>query len=282
MKKDNRSVLFRTRLRETLALNGVSQAELAERTGVDRSTISALLTSEQPRLPNGHLVAGIAQSLSVTADWLLGLSNTHQSISEILSQSLEVKAVSRGPSDEQIQMWSAEVAGAKIRNVPATLPEFAKTNAVLKIEYSEFLDKTWEMSHQEDGEPTEVSRLPESDLEYCMSMQLLEALASRQGIWSGLTAKQAAAQLDLFIGLHDELYPRVRIYLYDGLQHYSAPITVFGAKRSIVFLGQSYFVFNTREHIHAMTQQFDLLIKDAVVQAHEFPDWIGKLRKQII
>ena len=71
--KRDRALQFRSRLAEAMAARKMSQADLARRTGVDRSTISALL---QPgtRLPNAQLAADCARSLGISADWLLGLS----------------------------------------------------------------------------------------------------------------------------------------------------------------------------------------------------------------
>ena len=39
------------------------------------------------------------------------------------------------------------------------------------------------------------------------------------------------------IGLVEELYPSLRLYLYDGLTHYSVPFTVFGPIRAVIYIG---------------------------------------------
>lgn len=279
MRKEDRAQLFRTRLAEALGTSAITQAELADRSGVDRSTVSALLTASVPRLPNGHLVAEMASVLAVTTDWLLGLSSTRHSVSEILSRSMEVKAASRGPGDRQIDLWRAEALGAKLRNVPTSLPDLVKTDAVIELEYAGVKEHGPAQAQQVSESVLEISRSPESDLEYCVSMQLLSALARREGIWSGLTARQVEEQLERLTELHEELYPRLRIYLYDALKNYSAPITIFGARRAIVFLGESYFSFTTREHILALTRQFDQLIRDASVEAHALPEHVATLRR---
>lgn len=72
MKKIERSGVLRDRLRQALEMNTMSQTTLAQRIGIDRSTLSSLLTSDQPRMPNAHWVAEAAQVLQVTSDWLLG------------------------------------------------------------------------------------------------------------------------------------------------------------------------------------------------------------------
>ncbi|MDG2285565.1 MAG: hypothetical protein P8N43_08540, partial [Alphaproteobacteria bacterium] len=67
----------------------------------------------------------------------------------------------------------------------------------------------------------------------------------------------------------EELYPSMRWFLYDGLSHYSAPVTIFGPKRAAIYIGGMYFVFNTTEHIRVLTRHFDGLIRNAEVQPNE-------------
>lgn len=249
----------------------MTQAELADRAGVDRSTISAALASGLPRLPNGHLVGAMAETLGVSTDWLLGLSSTHDSVSTILSRSLEVRAASRLPVDEQVERWHDEAIGLKVRNVPASLPAIAKTAAVLRVEYGE-----WDRPMPEGaaGDDEGVRRVADSDLEMCLPVQRLRGLIAREGLWAALGERDVDEQIERLQALHESLYPRMRVYLYDAARHYSAPITIFGAHRAIVYLGRSYFAFTTREHILELTGQFDALVRDACVQAHEFGTWL--------
>jgi len=87
--------------------------------------------------------------------------------------------------------------------------------------------------------------------------------------------------MDRLVQLSDELYPSLRIYLFDALTHYSVPLTVFGPLRAAIYLGQMYFVFNTTEHIRVLTRHFDQLIRGAVVPAEQVPDYLRSLRKDI-
>src|SRR3546814_9686609 len=84
-------------------------------------------------------------------------------------------------------------------------------------------------------------------------------------------------QLESMIALVDELYPTLRWFLYDGLEHYSAPITIFGPTRAAAYIGNMYFVFNSTEHIRALTQHFDNLIRGAIVQPPEVPQLLKRL-----
>ena len=61
--KSERSVLFRQRLSEAMLAQQLNRTDLAALTGVDRSTISQLLSEHQVRLPSGHVVAELAAAL---------------------------------------------------------------------------------------------------------------------------------------------------------------------------------------------------------------------------
>jgi hypothetical protein len=83
------------------------------------------------------------------------------------------------------------------------------------------------------------------------------------------------------IVLLDELYPRFRWFLFDGLRRYSVPLTVFGPKRVAVYVGNMYLVFNSTEHIRVLTQHFDDLIRHAVMQPPEVIGWLEDLLEEI-
>src|SRR3546814_9445905 len=82
------------------------------------------------------------------------------------------------------------------------------------------------------------SRRPETDLEVCSSLQSIEGFARGQGIWEKLPVASRKLQLESMIALVDELYPTLRWFLYDGLEHYSAPITIFGPTRAAAYIGK--------------------------------------------
>ena len=80
------------------------------------------------------------------------------------------------------------------------------------------------------------------------------------------------------IQLVEELYPSLRLYLYNGLTHYSVPLTVFGPRRAAIYIGQMYFVFNTTEHIRVLTRHFDSMVRAAVVHAAESARYLSEVR----
>ncbi|MEQ8248948.1 MAG: helix-turn-helix transcriptional regulator [Alphaproteobacteria bacterium] len=263
--------IFRERLTEAMGRSGLRAAGLAARIGVDRSTLSQILSDENDRLPRADTVAAMASELQVSLDWLLGLSNETLRGADILHESLQIAASAQTPVDAQLVRWHLEASGYKVRHVPASLPDLVKTDEVLRYEYRNFAARDADDAISSEGDKLESTRTPEADMEVCMRIQDLRAFALGTGLWEGLMADARRRQFERMSALYDELYPSLRIYLYDGLTHYSVPYTIFGPKRAALYVGQLYFVFNTREHIRVLTRHFDELIKGSVVQANDFP-----------
>jgi len=102
MNKRLRSALFRTRLREAMDAKRTTQSGLARAIGVDRSTLSQLLTDEGARLPNAQVVAQCAAELGVSADWMLGLTDKPELAADLVAAAMEVTKAPRALVDEQI------------------------------------------------------------------------------------------------------------------------------------------------------------------------------------
>ncbi|MEO1779918.1 MAG: helix-turn-helix transcriptional regulator, partial [Pseudomonadota bacterium] len=128
MVKRDRVDLFRSRLEGATTTIGMSKSALARATGVDRSTIGQLFKKDLTRLPNAQLAADIAETLGVSLDWLMGLSNRPERPAAILASAISVAQAERSSSGAQILDWHRESAGSKIRHVPATLPEMMKSS----------------------------------------------------------------------------------------------------------------------------------------------------------
>lgn len=270
--------IFRERLLEAMGKAEINRSRLARQAGIDRSTLSQLLSEDNDRLPRADTVAAIATVLQVSLDWLMGLTTAEQLGAAILRESVEV-TVSGGTagSDRNLQRWHREAVGQKVRYVPATLPDIAKTEAVLRYEYADYSAKRPSEAIAAAAGKLQYTRMPESDFEICCSRQVLEGFARGEGIWTGLAAADRAEQLAHMAQLADELYPRLRLFLYDGLAHFAVPYTVFGSTRAALFLGEMFFVFNTTEHVRMLSEHFDRLIRAAVVQAHEMPAFLVRL-----
>ena len=135
MNKREIVAVFRANLQEALLQRGLNQSQLSRSTGVDRSTLSQLLSADNLRMPRADTVTALARALQVSSDWLLGLSQDSRFGAEILRQSLEVAPHEPSPADDNLKRWYAEAAGLKIRYVPSHLPDLFKTDRVIEYEY---------------------------------------------------------------------------------------------------------------------------------------------------
>ena len=79
MDNRDRAEVFRKRLQEAMSRKGVTRSVLSRDAKVDRSTFSQLLKDDLPRLSNAQLAADVADALSVSTDWLIGLTNRSES-----------------------------------------------------------------------------------------------------------------------------------------------------------------------------------------------------------
>ena len=272
---------FRERLHEAMTSARVNRSALAARIGIDRSTLSQLLSAETDRLPRADTAAAIASVLHVSLDWLLGLSQQAKLGADILEESVEVKESARAPVDESLAAWYAEAVGYKIRHVPATLPDLMKTEEVLDYEYRDFAARSADRAIAVSHGRLAYVRLPETDIEIGQSRQSLEAFARAEGIWRDLALSARREQLDHMIALIDELYPTLRMFFFDGRTHFSVPYTVFGPQRAVVYVGQMFFAFNTIEHIRVLTRHFDALVRASTVPAHVAGDFLRELRRDL-
>ena len=253
----------------------------AARAGLDRSTLSQLLSPGNQRLPRAETVAAIAAREQVSVDWLLGLSQEGQIGTDVLPQALEIESDAASPADARLARWQEEAVGYKIRYVPATLPDLLRTEEVIRYEYQEYGAGTPKARIEQAEERLAYSRLPETDMEVCSSLQGIEDFARGHGVWNGLSAASRAAQLGAMIALLDELYPTFRWFLFDGLQRFSVPLTIFGPKRAAVYVGNMYLVFNSTEHIQVLTRHFDDLIRAAVVQPPDVIEVLEGLLREL-
>ena len=261
--------LFRERLTSLIDRSGQSRAAFASNLGLDRSTLSQLLTGDEARLPRVETILSIASACQVSVDWLLGLSHSRHSDSELVLSAPAIERGASSPMDERLRRWRLDAVGYKIRYVPATLPDLLKTEEVIRYE-ADASDRAEPDSRiEETEERLAYSRRPETDMEVCCDRQRLEAFASGDGVWSGLDTSARQRQLEHMIELVDELYPTFRWFLYDGLERYSVPYTIFGPQRAAVYFGNMYFVFSGAEQIRVLTRHFDDLIRAAVVQPTE-------------
>ena len=281
MDKRARSDLFRHRLQQAMALSGETQSSLARKTGADRSTLSQILAGTTPRLPNGQLVAQCANSLGVSADWLLGLSDQPDSLEQILEQAMTMVDAPRALIDAQIFAWHQKAAGYKIRHVPSGLPDMVKIRSMLEWEYAPSLGHTIDLAIASAEGRLNWMRQAQSDYEIALPIHELQAFARAEGYYSGCPRQIRIEQLKHMAQLTAQLYPVMRFSLFDARKIYSAPITIFGPLRAVIYLGQKYLVFRVPDRIQALSQHFDGLIREAEIGTRELPAFIGALLQQL-
>lgn len=276
--KRMRATQFRTRLRRAMADAHISQSALARRIAVDRSTVSQLLSGDGARLPNAHVVGACAAVLGVSADWLLSLSDRPESAAELLAGSLSFSEAPRALVDERIFDWHQEAAGYKIRHVPAALPDMLKTRAMLEWEYSPHLGRTADQAIGASEDRLTWMRGARSDYEIAMPMYELHSFVHATGYYHGLPLDVRMEQIDQFLDLTEQLYPRLRIYLFDAKRLYSAPLTIFGPLLCAFYAGGHYMAFRDLDRIETFTRHFDTLVREAVLTARHLPTHLRQLR----
>ncbi|WP_372885964.1 helix-turn-helix domain-containing protein [Shimia sp.] len=272
---------FRQRLASAMRDKDVSQSALARAIRVDRSTVSQLLKDDGARLPNAQVVGECASALGVSADWLLSLTDRPESAADILANSLKLTAAPRALVDEQIFAWHQETAGYKIRHVPAGLPDMLKTDAILEWEYSPHLGRTTAQAIGASQDRLNWMRASQSDYEIALPLHELASFAGATGYYADLPVDLRRAQLDHLSRLCTQLYPRLRLYLFDARQLFSAPVTVFGPLLAVLYLGRNYLAFRDTERVQGFTEHFDNLVRQATVTARRIPDHVAGLRRDL-
>ncbi len=270
MDKRERSAIFRQRLQDAMDRAGLNKSTLSEHIGVDRSTISQLLSDKHARLPNAQVVGECAYTLGVSADWLLGLSARPERANDLLDVALSMPEAARSSVDEQLFAWHQEATGYKIRHVPATLPDFLKTPEVLQWEYEQHLGKTPDQAISAMQESLSWLRSRHTDYEIAMPSHELESFAAGTGYYAGLSMQIRQEQIASWIKNYDQLYPSLRIFQFDAHQVFSAPLTIFGPLIGVIYLGRHYIVFRDSSRVQAMTNHFDWLIRESSVDARDF------------
>lgn len=276
-----RATQFRTRLARAIQDAQTNQSALARKVGVDRSTISQLLTDDGARLPNAHVVGACAAALGVSADWLLSLSDRPESAADLLSASLSLSEAPRALVDQRIFDWHREAAGYKIRHVPAALPDMLKTRALLEWEYAPHLGRTADQAIGASEDRLVWMREARSDYEIALPIYELHSFAHATGYYHGLPLETRLEQIDKFLDLSEQLYPRLRVYLFDAKRLYSAPLTVFGPLLCVFYAGSHYMAFRDRDRIEVFTSHFDMLVREADLTARHLPTHLRQLRAAI-
>lgn len=274
--KRDRAKVFRERLIRAMEAANMTQSGLSRAIGVDRSTISQLLTGTGARLPNAQVVGECAAALNVSSDWLLSLSDNPESAETLIANALSLENASRSLVDEQIFDWHREAEGYKIRHAPAGLPDMFKSDPLLEWEYAPHIKRTQEQAISATQDRLNWMRSSKSDYEIIVPLHEMISFARAEGYYSDLPIDIRLAQIDRFLELSQQLYPRARLYLYDGKETFSSPLTVFGPLMATIYIGHHYIVFRDNQKVELLSQHFDQIVSIAQVSTRGLADFFGR------
>ena len=270
---------FRERLERVMRSSNLNQAAFARQVGIDRSTLSQLLSPANDRLPRAETLVAIARGCNVSVDWLLGLSQRLQVGAEMVEAPFAFEPQARTPLNDRFFGWVGEADRHKIRTVPLTFPDFLKTSAVSAHEYADaYPPDSGGLAAFEERQRRFLEAIADGlEVEVCFSQQAVRSLARGEAQWERLSVEDRRAQIAVLRSLVAAHYPSLRLFLYDLLDTYSAPFTVFGQNRAAIFIGPGYLVLNASEHIRLLTRRFDELIRAATIQPDEVTAFLDTL-----
>ena len=277
MDKRRRASLFRERLMEVMSMKGMTKSGLSRATNVDRSTIGQLLKNDHPRLPNSQLAADAANALGVSVDWLLGLTNRPETPGDIVAAALSLSPAERTSADEQLLEWHHEAAGYKVRHVPATLPDILKTKRMLDWEYAPVRERRLPEAFSAMQDQLHWLSSGVSDYEIAVPIHEIESCAAGTAYYKGVEKGVRYEQLDFIADQCDQMFPRLRIFLFDAHRVFSSPVTIFGPNLAVVYVGQCYLAFREVERVKSLSSHFDWLVREAVVDARNVSTHIRSL-----
>ena len=277
----SRVVLFRDRITQVMNKSNLNHSQFAKSIGVDRSTLSQLLSENDLRLPRADTLASIAEYCNVSVDWLLGITDTGSLNTQLLTGPLELEQYCESNLETRLIQWYIEAQHYKVRYIPSTLPDFMKLEQVLGFEFQRYGVGKIDQSIRESQFLLAQLRNGKSEMETCMSLQDLQSFAHGQGVWEDVPVTIRQQQLRYMIKLNQELYPRFRWYLFDGRKMYTAAFSIFGPLRAVLFLGQHFLVLNSVKHVQLLTRRFEDLVRHAVVHPHDINATLKQLLKEI-
>jgi transcriptional regulator with XRE-family HTH domain len=280
MDKRDRANLFRSRLQEAMLNSGMTRSALSRTTNVDRSTIGQLLKDDHPRLPNAQLAADVAVALGVSTDWLLGLTNRPETPGDIVAAALSLSPAERTSADAQLLAWHHEAAGYKVRHVPATLPDILKTARMLDWEYASVPERRLPEAFSAMQDQLAWLSSGVSDYEIAIPIHEIEACAAGTSYYNGVSEDIRYEQLNFIAEQCGQMFPRLRIFLFDAHQVFSSPVTIFGPNLAVIYVGQCYLAFREIERAKSLSGHFDWLVREAVVDARNVPSYIRSIMKK--
>ena len=116
-----------------------------------------------------------------------------------------------------------------------------------------------------------------ADYEIAIAMHELTACTEGSGYYATLKPEHRIAQLSHLAYLVKTMFPRPKLFLFDAHKFYGAPVTVFGNKLAILYIGQCYLALREQKRVSALTDHFDWLVRGSTIDARDASQFILSL-----
>lgn len=164
-----------------------------------------------------------------------------------------------------------------MRHVPATLPDILKTKRMLNWEYAAVRERRLPEAYSAMQDQLEWLSSGVSDYEIALPIHEIEACAAGTSYYKDAGKDVREEQLHFIADQCEQMFPRLRIFLFDAHRVFSSPVTVFGPNLAVVYVGQCYLAFREIERVKSLSSHFDWLVREAVVDARNVPSYIRSL-----
>ncbi|MDG1085483.1 MAG: XRE family transcriptional regulator, partial [Planktotalea sp.] len=162
----------------------------------------------------------------MSTDWLLGLTNRPETPDDIVAAALSLSPAERTSADEQLLEWHHEATGYKVRHVPATLPDILKTKRMLDWEYAAVRELRLPEAYSAMQDQLEWLSSGVSDYEIALPIHEIEACAAGTSYYKDAGKDVREEQLHFIADQCEQMFPRLRIFLFDAHRVFSSPVTV--------------------------------------------------------
>jgi transcriptional regulator with XRE-family HTH domain len=248
------SILAR-HLGEALKDAGISPAELSRRTGISKAAISNAMSEKNPKIPNLHTLYLIAKTLGRSLDYLVG--NTFEFDTDKQSLAVEFYANAFLPDNKIYESVAISDDSLYRVYICDTIPEFIKTEAVLKCELGqrpELSDYVERMKILKDN----LLKSHMSGLFLC-DMSILHQLLSLTGLYRNLTLEDQRTQIDQLINYTKSVFPKVTGYAVDYRSFDISTAYLYGHDKIVSFQHGGYLLCSSQ----VLTTQLHARIKSA-------------------
>ena len=211
---------------------------------------------------------------------MLGLTNRPETPGDIVAAALSLSPAERTSAAAQLLAWHHEAAGYKVRHVPATLPDILKTSRMLEWEYASVPERRLPEAFKAMQDQLAWLSSGVSDYEISIPIHEIEACAAGTSYYNGVSENIRYEQLYFIADQCDQMFPRLRIFLFDAHQVFSSPVTIFGPNLAVIYVGQCYLAFREIERVKSLSGHFDWLVREAVVDARNVASYIRSMIKK--